>query len=354
MSAANGQPISCSGEALIQIHMPGLRRTFWWTVVIADVINPILGADFLKHYDLLVDCKNERLIDGTTNRTLKCQSIKADLEQIQVNRINNIPEVAQALLDKYQAIISPNSANKTQSSASSSKISHGIETGECKPIYSKPRRLGKDKYEAAKREISALLEAGIVRHSKSAWSSPIHMVPKGTGWRLCGDYRNLNVNTKPDRYPMPNMNDLASKLANKKVFTKIDLFQAYHQIKIREEDIDKTAITTPFGLFEYVYMPFGLRNASASFQRYMNSIFQDLDFVFIYIDDILIFSNSEEEHKIHLEAVLKKLSDHNLKIKIEKCQFFQESLDYLGYNLSSKGMVPTKAKLEEINSFPKP
>ena len=171
----------------------------------------------------------------------------------------------------------------------SSKVKHCIDTGSTTPTFAKIRQLNKEKHEAAKAEFTFLLQAGIIRQSKSPWSSPLHLVPKSTPgtWRACGDYRVLNANTKPDRYPIPHLHSVASRLDKKNVFSKIDLLQAYHQIPIRDEDIEKTAISTQFGLLEYLYMPFGLRNAGATFQRYMNHLFRDISCVFVYMDDLL-------------------------------------------------------------------
>ena len=132
-------------------------------------------------------------------------------------------------------------------------------------------------------------------------SAPRPQKHPGT-WRACGDYRVLNANTKPDRYPIPHLHSVASRLDKKNVFSKIDLLQAYHQIPIRDEDIEKTTISTPFGLFEYLYMPFGLRNAGATFQRYMDHLFRDISCVFVYMDDLLVYSETEEQHHKDLET----------------------------------------------------
>ena len=177
------------------------------------------------------------------------------------------------------------------------------------------------------------------------------MVPKQDGtWRPCGDYRTLNRVTEPDKYPLPRIADLSSRLAHAKVFSKLDLARAYHQIPLEESSIPKTAVITPFGLFEFLKMPFGLCNAGQTFQRFMDQAFRSMPHVFVYLDDILIFSDSVANHQIHLSQTLAALQELGLVCHQGKCAIGQTSLTFLGYQIDSKGITPQPSRVHAINN----
>lgn len=344
--AANGSKIQTFGSKLIQLNL-NLNKKFLWTFILADVDTPIIGNDFLDYFGLIIDIKNKLLIDPETNMESKGIVKYVDSNSVKTFNVN----------DPFQQILAefPNTTrNFNIKFNQKSDFKHQIIT-DCPPISCKVRRLDPVKLQQAKQEFEQLLQLGIIRRSKSPWASALHMVKKPNGtWRPCGDYRFLNNHTVADKYPIPNIRDFQSILHGKHIFSKIDLVKAFHQIAVAPEDVEKTAIITPFGLFEYLQMPFGLKNAAQTCQRFVHQIVEGLDFVFPYIDDFLIASSNIEEHKQHLKLLFSRLNEHGVVINPEKCEFGKTEICFLGYVVNENGIKPSPEKVDAIINFPKP
>ena len=330
MRAANDSLIQTYGTRDLRVTFDGVEYT--WTFTVADVFAPILGADFLETHNLLVDVRHRRLVPS---------SIAAVTSNDEVNKV----------LSRHAAVFAESLAARPHRIH---EIQHFIQTTG-PPVFARPRRLAPEKLRAAKKCFQEMEAQGICQKASSPWASPLHLVKKGDGsFRPCGDYRRLNIATVPDRYPLPNINDITSYLEGAAVFSKIDLLKGYFQLPMNKEDIQKTAITTPFGTYTFNYACFGLKNSGATFQRLMDSLFRDLPFVVVYVDDILIYSRNMKEHLDHLDQVLKILEENGLVAKSDKCTFAATEVSFLGHTVSAKGLAVSNTKVQAIKDFAKP
>jgi hypothetical protein len=225
------------------------------------------------------------------------------------------------------------------------------------PVSRRSYRMPPNELAELKTQLQDLLEKGFIRPSSSPWGCPaIFVKKKDQTLRMCVDYRPLNEVTVKNKYPLPRIDILFDQLTGARVFSKFDLRSGYHQIRIRPEDIPKTAFTTWYGLFEYLVMSFGLTNAPAHFTYLMNSVFMpELDkFVVVFIDDILIYSKNEEEHAQHLRIMLTRLREHQLYAKFSKCAFWLEEIQFLGHVLSANGIAVDPNKVKDILEWKPP
>ena len=271
-----------------------------------------------------------------------------DLEKLGIPETSDIPEAYRDFAD----VFSPKMA-AVQAEHSASR-DHAIEIEEGKeppwgPIYA----LSPHELEVLREYIDGALAKGWIRHSNSSAAAPILFVPKKGGegkLRLCVDYRALNKITKKDRTPIPLISEILDRLQGAKTFTKLDLTDAYHRIRIRSGDEWKTAFRTRYGLFEYLVLPFGLVNAPATFQKYINKALGDLVDVIciVYLDDILIYSKNAAEHTRHVRQVLEKLRAAELFVNLKKCEFSTSSVSFLGFVVGEDGIEMEQDRVAAI------
>ena len=284
--AANGTPIRAFGKSQKEIKIGGISYSF--VFIIAQVWRPILGLDFLQTFKMAIDLGNWRLLHSGAARAFT--SVARDIWGVNVVQTSR-SSFARLPLD-FPEITDVALASRTSW--------HGVEcyintTGP--PVRMPPSGLSPEKLQDAKKYFDVMCAAGICRRSDLPWSSGLHMVPIKDGTsRPCRDYRRLNEKTLHNAYPIPHIHDFAAGLAASTIFSKVDLVKGYHQIPVRSEDIPKTAIATPFGLFEFVRMPFRLKTAAQTFHRFMDIVTAKLSGVFVYLDHVLVTSATAEQH----------------------------------------------------------
>jgi len=246
---------------------------------------------------------------------------------------------------------------------STATVAHEINTrADTAPVNVRPYRLPERHKTEVNRQTQEMLRNKIIRTSVSQWNAPLLVVPKKADasgkpkLRVVVDFRKLNDLTIGDSFPLPNITEILDQLGNAKYFTTLDLASGYHQIPMAERDKQKTAFSTPYGHYEFNRMPFGLKNAPATFQRLMNSVLTGMQGLkcLVYLDDIVIYGASLEEHNKRLEEVLQRLRENNLKLQPDKCEFLRKETIYLGHIISENGISPDPSKLTAIKEFPMP
>ena len=226
-----------------------------------------------------------------------------------------------------------------------------------KPPEQRTYRMSPLELQEVQRQLEEYLDRGWIRPSSSPFGAPILFARKKDGTlRMCVDYRALNALSIKNRYPLPRIDELLDQLHGAKWFTALDLWSGYHQVRVRPEDIHKTAFRTRYGHFEFTVLPFGLTNAPATFMALMNDVLRPfLDkFVVVYLDDILIYSKTGSEHLDHVRAVLEALKRHRLHVKLKKCVFAHASIPFLGFLVTSSGVCPDPAKVKAVENWPLP
>jgi hypothetical protein len=287
-------------------------------------------------------------------KTIEENEIKEFAESLKIGNISEKrKKIFRELIEEFKEICALNNTKLGETNV----VKHQINTGNNEPIAMKPYKADIEKRKIIKDEIEKMEKAGIIRKGYGPWASPVVIVGKKDGSkRFCIDYRKINNITITDAHPLPRIDDLLEQMRMAKWFTTMDLASGYWQIAMEEEDKVKTAFTCPFGLYEFNRMPFGLKNAPPTFQRLMNDILKEFldEFVVVYIDDILIYSENFEEHIEHIRKVFEKLREVKLKIKLKKCKFCEENIGFLGHIVGKDGLKPDPRNIKKIQELEKP
>ena len=296
--------------------------------------NDVVEDDFCK--DVGVDCK------------LSNSAILENIEECKLQHLeeNQKKELAKILC--HNTVLFGNVPNVTN------KIEHHVKLTNSKPIRQAPYRMAPDKKDYLKQEIAYMLENDIIRESNSPWASPTILVAKPKGYRVCIDYRKVNAVTIPDSYPLPRIEDIIDQVGHATFITTLDLMKGYYGIRLAEEAKEISAFVTPFGLYEFNVLAFGFRNAPATFQRMVNDVVRGIEGIEVYIDDIVIFTDTWEDHVCKLKLLFDRLREANLTVNLDKSVFVKTEVTYLGHRVGNGKIAPNNAKVVNILEYPTP
>jgi RNase H-like domain found in reverse transcriptase/Reverse transcriptase (RNA-dependent DNA polymerase)/Integrase zinc binding domain/Integrase core domain len=341
-------------NALVKINEKGEFLT--------SVINPHAIPKTINFQNLILEPINNFSINSFNENNVSSEIIDRTEIIKEMLRLDHLNNEEQELITNLCLDFSDIFYLEGDKLTFTNEIKHRIDTNDSKPIFTKSYRYPQIHKQEVKKQINDMLDQGIIRHSISPWSSPVWVVPKkldASGkqkWRVVIDYRKLNEITVDDKYPLPNISDLLDQLGKCEYFTTLDLASGFHQLEIHPEDIPKTAFSVENGHFEFIRMSFGLKNAPSTFQRVMDNILLGIqnERCLVYMDDIIVYSPTIQEHIARLTDVFKRLRKANLKIQPDKCEFLRKEVAYLGHLVTKDGVKPNPDKIKCIENFPEP
>jgi hypothetical protein len=320
-------------------------------VLPSHVIDVILGMDWLTKHNGVISCAdNTILLKDHQGKSVSCQAQPPTQDPMVFNLAEESISVVEEFMDVFLEELPGMPLER--------EVEFYIDLiPGTTPIAKRPYRMAPTELAELKLQIAELQQKGYICPSSSPWGAPVLFVTKKDGsMRMCIDYRSLNEVTIKNKYPLPRIDDLFDQLQWAKYFSKIDLRSGYHQLRIKEADIQKTVFVTRYGQYEFTVMPFGLNNAPVFFMNLMNKVFmEELDkFVVVFIDDILIYSKSRKDHEHHLRIVLGRLRAHQLYAKLSKCEFWLEKIAFLGHILTVEGIEVDPSKVEAVSKWKQP
>ncbi|GJZ89290.1 putative reverse transcriptase domain-containing protein [Tanacetum coccineum] len=346
---ADGKVVS-TNNVLIGCTLNLLNRSFPINLMVIELgsFDIIIGMDWLSRYDAAILCGEKK-----ARRYIKkgCELFLAQVteQKSKDKRLEDVPVIRdfpKVFLEELPGLSPPRQV----------EFRIDLIPGAA-PVARAPYRLAPSEMKELSKQLQELSEKGFIRPSSSPWGAPVLFVKKKDGsFRMCIDYQELNKLTIKNRYPLPRIDDLFDQLQGSSVYSKIDLWSSYHQLRIREEDIPITAFRTRYGHYEFRVMPFGLTNAPAIFMDLMNRVCKPyLDkFVIVFNDDIMIYSKNKEEHGEHLKTILNLLRSEKLYAKFSKCDFWLDSVQFLGHVIDSSGVHVDPAKINAIKNWAAP
>jgi hypothetical protein len=379
---ADGTQVPAACAEGIRLSVAGIAHPVRATIVELASYEVILGKPWFARHNPIVDWKLNRMkihvdgkcveVDATTNpqknevegvtqiSAAKMTRIFRQRSRVYLVRLNNLqlgpkteniaPLAPQwkELLNEFSDVFPEDQPGLPPERQVSMEIDL---VDDAKPAAKPAFRLSPAEMDELKTQLSLLLEKGLIRPSVSPWGAPVLFAPKKDGGlRMCLDYRALNKLTVKNKCPIPRIDEIFDRLQGAEYFTSLDLRSGYYQIRVRDQDIPKTCIRTRYGSFEFLVMPFGLTNAPSTFQAVMNDVFREYldDFVMVYIDDILIYSRTAEEHFRHVRLILERLREHTLYGKLSKCEFNRPSLPFLGHVVGRNGVSMQDSKVQAL------
>lgn len=342
-------------DGLLQRNCPGILLTK--SCDSGRSVERIRKGDVVGHLHTLVEEEEITITPSNMESLLRICTVEEDVKGPRYNIGDQLSEgqaeeVAR-LIERYPRVMSKGS----EDIGCYGLTEYRIVLYDSTPIRQRARRFAPPLADAIEKQCEELLASDIIEPSESPWASPVVPVRKPDGsLRLCIDYRRLNAVTKPDRFPLPNLTESVYSLHGTKYMTSLDLVRGFYQVPIEKESRELTAFTTPKGHYQFKRLSFGLINAPSAFQREMQRVLAGLPVakVLVYIDDILVLGSSFEEHVSLVQRVFQTLEKHGLKIKVEKCNFFQEKVKFLGHLISSEGVRKDPAYIESLKNYKKP
>ena len=341
--AADGHPIQQSGVIELTLHFQEFpNKQFTHSFIVANIKHAILGLDFLKLHNFVIDTAASTIDISNSTK----ENILTPLPSIDYN-IHSYKDI----LNMFPHLVS----GQIKVGKKKHPFEHVLEV-DGPPVAFRPRRLNLEKTNALNKILDDMLEKNIISSTTSPWASPVHLVKKKNGsFRLVHDYRLINKHCKKQNYPLPRLTDFTQHIHGAIIFSSLDLKSAFWQLDVRPTDRQFMAFCTHRGNFMYNKLPQGLTYASSSFQRFINHVLQNTDtFCFAYIDDIIIFSKNELEHKKHLLEIANRLNSYGLTLNMNKCVFGASQLNVLGYKLNASGITASDEKIAAVKNFPAP